>query len=68
MQVVDIKHLNDPYAQGYADCKEGKEYYPHYWVSFSKGEAQLCHGTAMSNYDKGQYTLGWDAAILGGAL
>lgn len=68
MQLVSIKHMNDPYGQGYADCKEGKQFYPHYWVSFSKGEAELCHGTAMSVYDKGQYTLGWDAAIMGGAL
>jgi len=69
MQVVAIKHLNDPYTQGYADCKEGKEFYPHYWVSYSREfEVQLCHGTAMSVYDSGQYTLGWDAAIMGEAL
>lgn len=68
MQVVSIKHLNNPYAQGYADCKEGKEFYPHYWVSFTQGEVQLCHGKVMSNYHKGQYTLGWDAAIRGYGL
>jgi hypothetical protein len=68
MQLVAIKNMNDPYGQGYADCKEGKEFYPHYWVSFEKNVSELCHGAAMSVYDKGQYTLGWDAAIMGGAL
>lgn len=68
MQVTDIKYLNNPYAQGYADCKEGKEYYPHCWISYINGEAQLCHGTALSNYERGQYVLGWDAAIMGDAL
>lgn len=72
MQVVSIKNVNNPYGQGYHDCKEGKEFYPHCWVNYPGGdlrsEVQLCHGTAMSNYDKGQYTLGWDAAIVGDAL
>ena len=68
MQLVAIKHMNDPYGQGYADCKEGKQFYPHYWVSFEKNVSQLCHGKVMSNYDKGQYTLGWDAAIMGDGL
>lgn len=68
MQVVSIKHKNNPYTQGYADCKEGKEYYPHFWCSYTDGEATLVHGTALSNYDRGQYTLGWDAAIMGDAL
>lgn len=73
MVVVSIKHKNAPYAQGYSDAKEGKEFYPHYWSSGSWSssgvyEATLVHGTALSNYDRGQYTLGWDAAIMGDAF
>lgn len=68
MKVVSIKHKNDPYAQGYSDAREGKQFYPHYWSSYVVNEAVLVHGSAMSNYDRGQYTLGWDAAIMGDAF
>lgn len=65
---MEVEHINDPYAQGYADCKEGKVYYPRCWISYIKDDVQLCHGSALTNYERGQYTLGWDAAIKGGAL
>jgi hypothetical protein len=55
---------NSPYLQGYYDCKEGKTFNPHY-VFELKDHKQVIFD--LSNYERGQYTLGWDTAIKGDA-
>ena len=62
------EHVNSPYQQGYYDCVEGKRYYPHYILEIPNFGRQLVEGSELSNYDRGQYTKGWDAAIMGDAL
>lgn len=57
--------INNPYKQGYQDCKEGRPYYPHYILEFFGKRSRV---TRLTNSERAEYVKGWDAAIMGDAL